>query len=183
MFYFGQVFVFWKLINKNVLEWFLPVICKEHTLTRSTSLFSRNHPILCFWLRREGRQMPNIKELLHITDKSSHQMCSIKKSVLKNFAIFTFKNQCYSNAGVFLLRNLKKKKFYFEECFWTHFRKWLCETLFLDSCFQNYPDSVTAQEYQSLSNYSFEHNSAHMPSLYLTSTLCFEPRFVSYVHH
>ena len=53
--------------------------------------------------------MPNIKELLHITDKNSHQMCSIKKSVLKNFAIFTVKNQCYSNAGVFLLRNLKKK--------------------------------------------------------------------------
>ena len=30
-----------------MLEWFLPIIC------------SRNHPTLCFWLRRKGRQMPN----------------------------------------------------------------------------------------------------------------------------
>ena len=29
--YFEQVFVFCILINKNVLEWFLQIICKEHT--------------------------------------------------------------------------------------------------------------------------------------------------------
>ena len=26
--YFGQVFVFCRLINKSVLEWFLPIMCK-----------------------------------------------------------------------------------------------------------------------------------------------------------
>ena len=59
MFYFGQVFVFWRLVNKNMLGWFLLIMCKEDTLIKSTNLFSKNHPILCFWLRRECRQMPN----------------------------------------------------------------------------------------------------------------------------
>ena len=45
IFYFGQVFVFCRLINKNVLEWFILIMCKEHILSRSTNL-SRNHPTL-----------------------------------------------------------------------------------------------------------------------------------------
>ena len=60
IFYFGQVLVFCELINKNVLGWFLLIMCKEHTLRRSTNLLrSRNHPTLCLWLRREGPQMSN----------------------------------------------------------------------------------------------------------------------------
>ena len=124
VFYFGQVFVFCRFINKNVLEWFLLIICKEHTLTRSTNLFSRNHLTLCFSLKREGRQMPNTERLPYQTDKSSHRRFSITKDVLKNFAIFTGKHLCWSlffiklqtfrpsallkrnsNTGVFLLRN------------------------------------------------------------------------------
>ena len=58
IFCFGQAFVFCNLISKNVLEWFLLIMCKEHTLSRSTNLLSRNHSILSFWLRREGQQMP-----------------------------------------------------------------------------------------------------------------------------
>ena len=58
IFYFGKVFVFCWFISENVLEWFLLIICKETTLARSTNL-SRCHSILRFWLRREGRQMPN----------------------------------------------------------------------------------------------------------------------------
>ena len=54
MVYFGQVFVFCRLINKNVLEWFLQIIF--HTLNRSANFFSRNDLTLCFWLRREGQQ-------------------------------------------------------------------------------------------------------------------------------
>ena len=42
--YFGQVFVFFRLINESELEWFLLIMCKWHTLTRSTNLFSRKHP-------------------------------------------------------------------------------------------------------------------------------------------
>ena len=48
MFYFEKVFLFCMLINKNVLEWILLMVCKEHTLLGSTNLFSRNHPKLCF---------------------------------------------------------------------------------------------------------------------------------------
>ena len=38
IFYFGQVFVFCWLINKNVLEWCLLIMYQEHTLIRSTFL-------------------------------------------------------------------------------------------------------------------------------------------------
>ena len=40
IFYFGQVFVYCRLTNKNMLEWFLPIMCKEHTPSRSTKLQS-----------------------------------------------------------------------------------------------------------------------------------------------
>ena len=42
MLYFGQVFAFCMLNNKNVLEWFLLIICKEHTPTRSANLCRGN---------------------------------------------------------------------------------------------------------------------------------------------
>ena len=46
IFYVGQVFVFSRSIKKNVLEWFLLIVCKEHTLSRSANFLSRNHPTL-----------------------------------------------------------------------------------------------------------------------------------------
>ena len=42
---------------------------KEHTLTKSRNVFSRNHHT-CFCLRIEGRQIPNTKQLLYQTDKN-----------------------------------------------------------------------------------------------------------------
>ena len=45
--YFGQAFFFCRLINKSVLEWFLLIIYKQHILSRSTNLFSRNHLTSC----------------------------------------------------------------------------------------------------------------------------------------
>ena len=45
-----QVFVFCRLTNKNLLEWLLQTICKDHTLRTSANLISRNHLILCSWL-------------------------------------------------------------------------------------------------------------------------------------
>ena len=38
-------FFFCRLINKSILEWFPLITYKWHTLTRSTNLFSWNHPI------------------------------------------------------------------------------------------------------------------------------------------
>ena len=71
MIYFEQVSVFCMLINKNVLEWFLLMVCKEHTLLRSTKLISRNHPKVYFRLIREGRQIPKTEQLLYQTDKTA----------------------------------------------------------------------------------------------------------------
>ena len=46
IFYFGQAFVFCKLINKKLLEWFLLLMCEEHILSRYTNFLSKNHPTL-----------------------------------------------------------------------------------------------------------------------------------------
>ena len=93
MFYVGQVFVSCKLINRNVLEWFLLIM--QRPLNRSTNLLRRNHPTLCFWLRREGRQMPNAEQqLLYQTEKpkkNSHRRFYIKMLFL-NFEIFVGKH-------------------------------------------------------------------------------------------
>ena len=42
------VFVFCGLIKQKVLEWFLLILCKEHTLSRSTNRVSRNYPTFVF---------------------------------------------------------------------------------------------------------------------------------------
>ena len=52
---------------------------------------------------------------------------------------------------------------------------------FLESRFQNHPDLVILQKYQLLSNKSFKYNLAHVPSLNLTPTLSFEPRFCIFI--
>ena len=66
---------------------------------------------------------------------------------------------------------------YFQEstCFKVFFE--LFKSFFLDSGFQNLPDLLLLEKYQLLSNQSFKYNSAHIPSLNLTPTLSFEPRF------
>ena len=75
--------------NKNTfLQWFLLIIHKKHTKQNIFKPFNRNHFTLYFWLRREGRQMPNTKQLPYQTDKSSHRRYSFKKALLKNFAMF-----------------------------------------------------------------------------------------------
>ena len=79
---FEQVFVFRRLINKNVLEWFLLIICKRQCRTASINL-SRKHPKLYFWLRREGQQMPNTdyantEKLLYQTNKNSYWRLFLK---------------------------------------------------------------------------------------------------------
>ena len=45
--HFGEVFDFWKLINKSLPEWFLIIMCEQHTLTRIRNYtFNRNHSTL-----------------------------------------------------------------------------------------------------------------------------------------
>ena len=71
-------YIFCRLINKNELKWLLLIMCKEHSLRRSTNLFSRNHRTLYFWLRREGRQMP-------ITELNSTQLPSLNLITMLSF--------------------------------------------------------------------------------------------------
>ena len=129
------------LINIKMLEWFLPIVCKEHILT--TNLLSRNHLKLCFWLIREGHQMPYTEQLFYLTDESSHRRRSIKKAVLKNFAVFT-ENTCVgvfssallkrdSNTGVLLCEIFKNT--YFEEHLRTAASELTLEIDYLELCF------------------------------------------------
>ena len=57
------------------------------------------------------------------------------------------------------------------------FQLTLGSCLFLNSRFQNLPDSVILQKYELLLHQSFKHNSTHMPSLNLTPKFSFGPRF------
>ena len=110
-----------------------------------------------------------------------------KKTVLKNFSIFTRKHLCLSlfsqscwpiglqlhqketpiqaltSCEIFAKHLFWKTSAY--GCFWTDSTKWWFGTLFLDSRFDNLPDSVILQKHQSFSNQSFKHNLEHMPSL------------------
>ena len=78
MFYFEQVFVFCMFF----LEWFLPIICKEH-LPRSHIAFFLVNEIIMFWLLIKDRQISTTEQLLYQTDKSSHRRSSVKKAVIK----------------------------------------------------------------------------------------------------
>ena len=88
--------------------------------------------------------------------KTTTLRCSIKKAVLKKFAIFTGKRLCWSLFVSFIKKRLQNRCFTLTKffrtlwktselkhgCFWDDFRKWLFGNLFLDGRFQNQPDSV-----------------------------------------
>ena len=61
VFYIGQVFV---IQQEHVGMVFM------NNLRRSTNFFGRNHPKLCFFFFREGRLMPNTKQLSYQIDTS-----------------------------------------------------------------------------------------------------------------
>ena len=81
---------FCRLINKNVLEWFLPVISKERTLKKSTNL-GRNHLTLWFSFRREGQQMPNTIQI-PITNFWAVTFSTYRIACLEFFRAFTSEN-------------------------------------------------------------------------------------------
>ena len=120
------------------MEWFLLKISKKYILTRSTSLRSRNHSMLCFWLR--GRIFITINFMIKVQKQPF-------ADVLKNFTIFTRKYLCWnlfvlqlqssspattlksnSSTGVFLwiLPNFKEHLFWktsMNGCFWNLMKK------------------------------------------------------------
>ena len=113
-------------------------------MNRSTNLFSRNHLILCFWFRREGGQMPNVKQLLYQTEKRSHRRFSMKKLFLKIFAILTGKHLCEIFKNICFEEHLRTTAFELtlcsdslELCFWTVFKMILTRWYYKNtSCFQ-----------------------------------------------
>ena len=62
--------------------------------------------------------------------------------------------------------------------FYQLLRKRLFGILFLESRFQNHPDTVLLEKYQSLSNHRFKYNSVHMLSLSLTPKFFLNLSFV-----
>ena len=91
-------------------------------------------------------KLPNTGHLPYQTEKSSNWRCSMKKLFSKKYlqACNVFKvrlqHNCFPGTkpayGYFLI----------------DFTKWFFGTMFLDSCFQNHPDSVMLQKYQPFSN-------------------------------
>ena len=105
----------------------------------------------------------------------------------KNFAIFTRKHNIHLFFNFIEHRlqhrcfpvnivKFRKNQFWRTSpyaCFWKDFRKWLIRTFFLKRRFQNHPDLVILQKYQSLSNQN---------SLYILNlTLYFELRFLIFI--
>ena len=79
-------FFFCWLINKHFSEWFLLIISKGQTRTRSTNVFSRNLPT-CFWLRRENPIMSSGQLFFH---PIAREMISFHFNVfLKRFDILS----------------------------------------------------------------------------------------------
>ena len=90
------------------------------------TFFSRNHPTLCFWLRR-GWQVFNTEQIVYQTQEK-HQTPEIfyKNGVLENFAIFTRKNLCENTYFEEHLRMAASKLTLRSEClklcFWIAFK-------------------------------------------------------------
>ena len=82
VFYFGQVFVFFRLINKKMLEWFLLILCKEHTLTRSTNLVSTKPCDIMFLIKK--RRSADAQYLL------SNLVLEVQKQLFADF----LQNRC-----------------------------------------------------------------------------------------
>ena len=86
------VFVFCRLINKNVSEWFL-LIC--NMLWTNLQTFLVETIPHCFWLRKVDQQMPSTECYSYIMQLKKQPLeVFYKDLVLKNFVIFTGKYQC-----------------------------------------------------------------------------------------
>ena len=80
-----------------MLEWFLLIICKEHTLRRCRPLLKRNRPTLCFFTEiRRSADAQYWTVALSNWQKQQPEVYFIKKAILRGFAIFTGKHPCWS---------------------------------------------------------------------------------------
>ena len=95
-------FAFSRLINENVLQWFLPIMRKEHTLARSANSLSRNYPTLSFWLRRENQQIFILNFIIRINWTVIFLFC---RSACLKFFNFWNHAQEKSNRPVFVNMN------------------------------------------------------------------------------
>ena len=107
--------IFYRIINKNVLEWFLLIISKVHTLRTSAKL-SRNQIIMFLIKKRRSvdAQYLLLTLWIEVVVQNQKQPLEVfsKKGVLENFSKFTEKHLCLSLlfnkvAGLRLLADLR----------------------------------------------------------------------------
>ena len=120
LFYFEQVFVFFRLINKSVLEWFLLIVCKWPDLQIFLAETIR-HCVFGLGGKVGRCPIPN-RCFIKLTKAATGGV--LKKSCSKNFRNITRKHLCWSfffiklqifrpatllkrdcNTGVLLLQN------------------------------------------------------------------------------
>ena len=110
---------------------------------RSTEQVFVESPLIWCFLHNDHLPFFPVTSLKRFISRSSHRGCSIKKSVLTNFAIFTGKHLCWSlfwiKLQAFIKKRLKHRSFpvYFEKIFRKPILKNIYELLLLSQpCFQ-----------------------------------------------
>ena len=130
-----------ELINDRTGSEFCDVFCKQLLFYRLRRVPSRRTIFLHeFGLKSFLFRTPNIPVKLVLgvvitTSRSSHQRCSIRKGVLRNFAKFTGKHLCQSlffNEVAVLRHATFLKKGLWRRCFPVNFKK-ILRTLFLQN--------------------------------------------------
>ena len=101
----------------------------EYTLTRSTSLLSRNHPTLCFWLRRQGRQMPSTYYSLYDKKYRSNRSQMFLKIGVLNISQHSKKSSVFESLFNKISGTVPAKVFYCEYFLQTLILRNICERL------------------------------------------------------
>ena len=110
---FWSKFGFWGLLQGVLAGVFFGIF--RWRLTMVADIFTQSPTIkmlpTILLVNKKGWQMPNTEQLFFQADKKSHRSCSIKKAVLKHFAIFTGKLKCRSLFFDFIEKKLLHRYF------------------------------------------------------------------------
>ena len=116
-FHFMQICLLWQFFR--CFKWFVVIF--------SLWLFGKYCSTYCSWANWSQLPQENImwKIYLRKTDTNRHRRCSIKKGVLKNFAIFTEKYLCWSlfNKVAGLFWGTSANRGFWTENQWTQLKK------------------------------------------------------------
>ena len=91
---------------------------------------------MCQSIKLSHSKLPNCAfqlRLIIIINRSSHRRCSVKKTVLNNFAIFTRKHLCLIKLRAFWSATLLKKRLW-HRCFLVKLAKFLRTSILKNMC-------------------------------------------------